>query len=481
MPTLPDLLGQLTQAQGESLQLRPDQPPIIFVDRQARTLAGPPLTGPELEALLGFLLDPEARVAFDTRGLVDGMYEVPQGGVFAWRIRRMPEGPALAFRPTVPPTGLEAFIAVRPVEPGPGGWPTHSIEQLLKTAWQRGASDIILSSGYPSTVRVAGDLIPIANAVFNEEAILASLGAILTEERRRVLAESGSLDLALELTDANRAYRFRANVFKQIRGLAAAFRPIWDKIPERESLRLPAEIMSVVDQPHGLILVVGPTGSGKSTTLAVLLEHINRNQARHIITLEDPVEHIFKPSRSLVHQREVGLHVDSFSTGLRAALRECPDVILVGEMRDLDTIGATLTAAETGHLVLSTLHSGSANQAIDRMIDVFPQHQQSQVRIQLSDVLRCVITQRLLPTVDGKGRVPVLEIVRINYAFANMIRDKKTHLFASQIQTTQREGNLPFDLCLSRQVKDGIIGVETAIRAAHDPQYLRMLLGLPPA
>ena len=346
-------------------------------------------------------------------------------------------------------------------------------------AWQRGASDVVLSGGPAgsASVRVAGELLSLPGAAFSDDEILASLGPTFTAERRQHLETAGNIDLAVEIADGERKCRFRVNVFRQMRGLAGAWRPIWDRIPEMATLHLPPELLTLTENPHGLLLVVGPTGAGKSTTLAVLLDHVNRTQARHIITLEDPIEHMFHPHRSLVHQREVGVHVGSFSDGLRAALRECPDVILVGEMRDLDTIGSALTAAETGHLVLSTLHSGSAMQAIDRIIDVFPQHQQSQVRIQLSDVLRGVVTQRLLPTADGKGRVPVLEVVRMSYAFSNLIRDKKTHLFASQIQTTMKEGNIPFDMSLARVVKEGLVSVETALRSAHDPQYLRTLIG----
>jgi twitching motility protein PilT len=477
MASLAELLRQALERGADSLQLRVDQAPVLFVDRRPEPLPGPPLTTTEVAALVDFLVPETDRPTLVARGLHDGRYETAAGR-FDFRIRLLPEGTAIAFRPaptdvgSIPSPSAQGVAGV-----GTGGWPTDTIPGLLRAAWHRGASDVILSGGAPATVRLAGELVTVPGATFSDEAILGGLGATFTQARRRELEVEGSADLAVEVTDGERTHRFRANVFRQLRGIAAAFRPIWDRIPELSTLHLPVDLLTMTDQPHGLILVVGPTGAGKSTTLAVLLEHLNRTQARHIITLEDPIEHLFRPQRSLVHQREVGVHVESFSQGLRAALRECPDVILVGEMRDLDTIAAALTAAETGHLVFSTLHSGSATQAIDRIIDVFPQHQQGQVRIQLSDVLRGVVTQRLLPTVDGKGRVPILEVVRLNYAFSNLVRDRKTHLFASQLQTTLKDGNVPFDLSLSRAVKEGLVSLEVAARAAHDPQYLRTLLG----
>lgn len=467
MATLSELLQSLVEHGADSLQLRADAAPLLLVERQPRPLPGPALTTGEIDALVDFLVEPDGRALFESRGLHDGVFDAPRTGRFNYRIRRLPEGTALAFRP----------VSAEITQTSSNGWPVHSIHALLVAAWNRGASDIILSGGTSASVRLAGELVALPGVSFSDDAILASLGAMLTADRRRQLETQGNLDLAVEVPDGERHHRFRVNIFRQMRGLGGAWRPIWDRIPDMSTLHLPPDLLSLTENPHGLLLVVGPTGAGKSTTLAVLLEHINRTQAKHIITLEDPIEHMFRPQRSVVHQREVGVHLPSFSDGLRAALRECPDVILVGEMRDLDTIAAALTAAETGHLVLSTLHSGSAMQAIDRIIDVFPQHQQGQVRIQLSEVLRGVVTQRLLPTADTKGRVPVLEVVRMNYAFSNLIRDKKTHLFASQLQTTMKDGNVPFDVSLARVVKEGLVSVDAAMRAAHDPQYLRSMIG----
>jgi twitching motility protein PilT len=232
-------------------------------------------------------------------------------------------------------------------------------------------------------------------------------------------------------------------------------------------------VADLVQFNHGLVLITGPTGSGKSTTLCALIEHINQTQQRHIITLEDPIEFLFTRKDSVVHQREVGHHVDSFATGLRAALREDPDIILVGEMRDKETIQAAITAAETGHLVLSSLHCGSAAQAVDRMIDIFDENQQNQVRLQLSDVLRAVVTQRLIRNASGIGRVPAVEIMRINPAISNLIREKKSHMMTNQIQTGRGEGMLPFDTSLVQLVRSRHITVESALSMANDRSYLR--------
>jgi len=226
----------------------------------------------------------------------------------------------------------------------------------------------------------------------------------------------------------------------------------------------------------GLVLLNGPAGSGKSTTLAALVSEINRTRATHVITLEDPIEYLHTPQRSLIHQREVGSHVESFSSGLRAALRESPDVILVGEMRDLETISLALTAAETGHLVLSTLHSGTGAMAIDRIIDVFPDAQQAQVRIQLASVLRAVVTQRLLPAQEPGERVPAVEVLRASYAIAAQIRERKTHQLATQIQLGQDEGMIPLERSLVELVRTGRITRETALAAARSPEELQRWL-----
>ena len=355
----------------------------------------------------------------------------------------------------------------------PNAKPRGNIPALLEYSVRRGASDLLVSSGANATMRLGGDFVSVKGSVFSDRDILDAFNHLMTDERRECLEASGSMDVAYELhREGGKVQRFRANLFRQLAGLAVAFRPIWDTVPSFEELLLPKDMHTLADFPHGLVLVTGPTGSGKSTTLSALLEHVNRHRAAHIITLEDPIEYVFKRQRSLIHQREIGVHVDTFGNGLRAALRENPDVILVGEMRDLDTITAALSAAETGHLVFSTLHCGSAAQAVERMVNAFPEYQQTQIRTQLAEVLKAVLTQRLLPSIDGKTRVPAVEIARITYALSNLIRERKTHLFTSKLQTARGEGMLAFDHCLEDLVLNRRITRETALRAAHDPGQL---------
>jgi len=499
---LDDLLAHMLKAGAQSLQFQRDHPPVLLIGRERVPLSNVPVTGPMMTGVLDSLLDEAGRQALSATGQYDGIYQANSGPRFTYRVRQRPDGLGLAFRleegqkrpgpaslhPVddggaaiikVPASGIrrQASQAGAPrAHLGPEPWRTDDIRELLKQVVGRRGSDLVVSSGREARVRLAGDYKSVPGGVFDDAAILHSLGDTLTDERRATLELEGSLDTALEIMDGPARLRFRVNVFHQMHGLAAAFRPIWDQVPSLEALNLPKELLPLVGFPYGLVIVTGPTGSGKSTTLSALLEYLNAHSERHVITLEDPIEYVFRNQRCLIHQREVGVHVRTFSSGLRAALREAPDVIFVGEMRDLDTIASALTAAETGHLVLSTLHSGSAAQAIDRIIDVFPEHQQSQVRIQLADTLRAVVTQRLLPTSDGRGRIPAIELIRINYAFSNLIRERRTHQFASTTQSSRRDGSIPFDESLSRLVKHGFIDRDVAERAARDPKHLKLLL-----
>ena len=471
MKSLHDLLRALVDANADSLQLHPEQPPTLLKDRIGTHLEPSSMGFDRISRLLDQALDVTTRRALEAKKSAEGFFDAGPQGRFSYRARLLAEGPAIAFR------RAEAEAGTASIAGGLSFGSGYTVLSLLTSSLKRGASDVVFSGGAAAAMRIGGEMQTIEGAVFTDAEITDALGPSWTTVRRDELAQVGNVDLAFEVPHAGRSMRFRVNIFRQLRGVAAAFRPIWDRIPEAAALHLPSEILAMGDYPHGLVLVAGPTGAGKSTTLSLVIDHLTRTQAKHIITLEDPIEYLYRRGKSLVHQREIGVHVESFAGGLRAALRECPDVILVGEMRDLDTITAALTAAETGHLVLSTLHSSSAAQAVDRIIDVFPQHQQAQIRIQVAEVLRMVVTQRLLPTGDGRSRVPVVEMVRISYAFSNLIREKKTHMFASQIQTSQKDGNLPFDLSLSRLVKDGLVPADVALRTAHDPQYLKTLIG----
>ncbi|NUN14425.1 MAG: PilT/PilU family type 4a pilus ATPase [Myxococcales bacterium] len=378
------------------------------------------------------------------------------------------------------PQWLQPLGGTQGTQPSPSPLPPGILNPLLYRTLVDGASDLIVSTHREPTMRIVGKLKKVNGVRITQEEFSAVLLEGLPPLKRDEFENKGSVDLSYELEnpDSEKPHRFRVNAFRHNEGWSAAFRPIWETIPTLGELNLPGHLTEVTAFPHGLVLVTGPTGSGKSTTLSSLIEHVNQNRFVHIITLEDPIEYLYTSRHSVIHQREVGTHLESFASGLKAALRENPDIILVGEMRDKETVAAALTAAETGHLVLSTLHTANAAQAIDRMVDVFPSHQQSQVRIQLASVLRAVVTQRLLPTQDGAGRIPVVEIVRLNYALANLIREQKTHLFTSQIQTSRGDGMVLFDQSLAEVYQKGWISLEEALRAAHDPKYIKSVLGL---
>jgi twitching motility protein PilT len=335
-------------------------------------------------------------------------------------------------------------------------------------------SDIIISAGQPLWVRSADGLAASAGGAVGASEIRSFVESLLDPRRRQLLESEGSVDLPWEAPtiDDEGPQRFRINVFTQAHGLAIALRPIQRHAPSLSELNLPESIGALANTSGGMVLVVGPTGSGKSTTLAAILERVNRTRACHVITLEDPIEFVHQPRRCLIHQREIGTHVESFAHGLRAALRECPDIILVGEMRDRETMTLALTAAETGHLVFSTLHSGSAPMAIDRLVDNFPEHQQGQIRQQVAGSLRAVLTQQLLQGLKPGTRYPALELLTVNYAVAALIRDGKTHQLATQIQTGRDDGMIAFEASLIELLRSGRITRETALAATRTPAEL---------
>lgn len=316
------------------------------------------------------------------------------------------------------------------------------IRKILHTAIHYRASDIYLSTGSPPILRVNGDLFPIeAHAPLDKPTTEAYLLDILTPALQERLQKNSDLDFSIEVDDIG---RFRVNVFIQSKGLSAVFRAIPENPLSLDELRMPATLKELAHLNSGLVLITGPTGCGKSTTLAALIHEINRTQKKHILTIEDPIEFIHPNEQSVIEQREVGMHTASFDRALRAALREDPDVILVGEMRDLETIALVITAAETGHLVFATLHTSGAAASIDRMIDVFPSDQQAQIRTQLAETLEAVVWQELRPskkeTVNGTKRIAAVEVLRANHAVRNMIRKGHTHQINSVIETSREEG-----------------------------------------
>jgi twitching motility protein PilT len=348
---------------------------------------------------------------------------------------------------------------------------------IVARAAGREVSDIVMSAGQPLWIRSSDGFAAASAAAISESELRAFADSLLNPARRRILESEGSVDLPWVAPDVDDGpQRFRINVFSQAHGLAIAMRPINRHAPSFAELNMPESLGALASSGGGMVLVVGPTGAGKSSTLAAMLETVNRTRARHVITLEDPIEFVYQPRRCLIHQREVGTHVESFSAGLRAALRECPDMILVGEMRDRETVALALTAAETGHLVLSTLHSGSAPMAIDRIVDIFPEHQQGQIRQQVAGSLRAVLTQQLLPGARPGTRYPAIELLTVNYAVGALIREGKTHQLASQIQTGREDGMVAFEASLFELIRTGKITRDVAVAAARDPAELQRRL-----
>ena len=352
-----------------------------------------------------------------------------------------------------------------------GGLP--KIEVLLEECIRRNASDLHLQYGLQPILRIDGTLTPIANtAPLSEDVIHNLIFATLDEDQQKILLKDKEFDYSFAFGDIA---RFRVNAFHERGKLAAAFRLIPNQIKGINDLGMPAIVETFAEFPRGLVLVTGPTGSGKSTTLAALIDKINREKSTHIITIEDPIEFTHKSRRSVIAQREVHYDTFSFAAALRSALREDPDVVLIGEMRDLETIQAAITIAETGHLVFATLHTNSAAQSIDRMIDVFPSHQQPQIRTQLSNMLMAVCSQRLVPAIGG-GRVVAAEIMIANSAIRALIRDGKTHQLDTAIQTGAEQGMQTMDRTLARLVQTGVITYDSAREYAVDINELNRLV-----
>ena len=345
--------------------------------------------------------------------------------------------------------------------------------ETVHTALERDASDLHLTVGLPPIYRIDGDLVNEGEERLTEEQVVAALHVLATDAQIRELKTTGEIDFAVTVDGE---IRMRCNAFYQQGHTALALRLLPLKVPTAEELELSPIIVEQAEKPRGLVLLTGPTGSGKSSTLAAMLDHINHTRRRHIITLENPIEFLYTPDKCIINQREVGDDTDSFAAGLRAALRQDPDVILVGEMRDLETISTAITAAETGHLVFGTLHTKSAANTIDRIIDVFPPAQQEQIRIQLADVLECVIAKALLPRIGG-GRVPAYEILVATPAVRSLIRQNKSFQITSTMQTGKRQGMQLLDDALVELVRKGQVKLEDALDVANDPATMRNTLG----
>jgi twitching motility protein PilT len=347
------------------------------------------------------------------------------------------------------------------------------IEVLLEEVIKKKASDLHLQVGLPPMLRIDGALTPVSGAdPLNDEAVEALVFAILDEDQKQILLKDKEFDFSFAFGDLG---RFRVNAFHERGNIAAALRLIPTDILTIEQLQLPQVVNKFAEYPRGLVLVTGPTGSGKSTSLAALINKINTERAEHIITIEDPIEYTHKSKKSVIVQREVHYDTYSFSAALRSALRQDPDVVLLGEMRDLETIAAAITIAETGHLVFATLHTNSAAQSIDRMVDVFPPHQQAQIRTQLSNILMAICSQRLVPAIGG-GRIAAAEILIANSAVRNIIREGKTHQLEAVIQTGAESGMQSMDKTLANLIHGGTITYEEARNVAVDIEELDRLM-----
>ncbi len=338
-----------------------------------------------------------------------------------------------------------------------------SIHELMNVQTQQDASDLILKIDTPPVIRANGDLLNLKHPPMTASEIEHSISEILTEAQQKEFQEHKEIDISYEQPGGA---RFRINVFRQQGAAGMVLRAIPSRIPTLEELGFPAVLNNLVLRPRGLIIVTGPSGCGKSTTQAALIDYRNNNDPCHIVTVEDPIEFIHKNKKALVTQREVGRDTHSFANALKFVLRQDPDVILVGEMRDLETIALAITAAETGHIVVTTLHTSDSVSTIDRMIDVFPPHQQSQIRMQLSLNLLCVISQNLLKRSDNNGRVAAYEILIATPSVRNLIREAKTHQIASALQISQQQGMIAFDTCLANLVKRRVVTKEEALLKA---------------
>jgi twitching motility protein PilT len=342
------------------------------------------------------------------------------------------------------------------------------ITELLAFGVEQGASDCHLSAGEPPMIRIHGDLKKLDHPAMSREEVHALVYDIMGDAQRKTFEETHECDFSFEMGDVA---RFRVNVFLQRKGEGAVFRTIPTKIQTLDELGMPAILRQLCDKEKGLILVTGPTGSGKSTTLAAMIDHLNNTFEGHILTIEDPVEFVHQSKKCLVNQRELGPHTHSFANALRAALREDPDVILVGEMRDLETIQLALTAAETGHIVFGTLHTSSAPKTVDRVIDVFPPSQQAQIRAQFAESIEAVITQTLLKK-KGGGRTAALEIMTGTTAVRNLIREGKIHQIPGTMQVSQKDGMQTMDMALINLINRGVVTKEEAQSKSMNPNLL---------
>lgn len=394
-------------------------------------------------------------------------YQAKQSGAPAPAVSA-PAAPVAAARPAAAaPAPVPVAAAPAPVVEKKSKTAVITLKELLARSIETKASDVHIHTGAPIQMRVGGQLKELRLGVLPDHEVEAMLQQALSEEEKVLLKENLDFDAAIILPGVG---RFRASFYKQQRGFDAVFRPIPPVPPTLAELGLPANLSKLADFHQGLVLFTGPAGSGKSSTLAAIVDMLNESRKDHIITVEDPIEYVYTKKQCVVNQRQAGKHTRSFANALRAALREDPDIIVIGELRDLETIQLAITAAETGHLVLGTLHTNNAIRTINRVLDVFPPKQQSQIRAMVSESLRAIVSQRLIPTVDGSKRVPALEILYLKPSISNLIREEKTFQIRSAMQTGRADGMILLDESIQELVKSGQITKEVARRFAEDPK-----------
>jgi twitching motility protein PilT len=483
MPRIDRFLALLDRAGGSALHLAAGEAPRMELPTGLRPMAVSPLTEPALRLLLSDLRPSGGAPTVAADG--SAQFEYVADGLGRYHVRIEPAALGLAARfvrnghpasgaASREGVGLAEDLAPPEARPAPAPvTPAWALAGWLAEAARQGASDLHVRSGLPPMLRIDGQMAPVDGVAPVPGADLrAQLMALMPADLRAAFDEARDADFAHEIAGVG---TFRCNVFVERRGIGAVFRVLPSRIPTLEELKLPPVIRQFCALGKGLVLVTGPTGSGKSTTLAAMVDQINRTRAEHIVTIEDPIEFVHQEIRCRVTQREVGAHAASFRRALRAALREDPDVVLIGELRDLETTAIALETAETGHLVFGTLHTTSAVGTIDRLVDQFPGEQQKRIRAGLAESLRGVVAQTLCPRIGG-GRVAALEILVNTPAVANLIREGKTHQVPSAIQTGGQHGMVLMNARLADLVRSGAVRAEDALQRAHDPAGLAGLL-----
>ena len=505
MAAIDSLLRVMILRDAEAMVVTAGQAPSLRRAGNAEPMAMPALDAAMVASFVADVVPPDVRAELDARRTGEYAYVSAAGDAVTVAVEVTATGHRLVVRratakaaprpgpapapapaaaahtaaPATPPPLAPLSPAARFATPAPPAPAVHAvapelpstIRRLVAEAAARRASDLLLSEGLAPHLRVDGDVITLDDAALTADELADALAAFAGVDAVAQLRALGSIDFGADVDDV----RLRGHGFGHERGLGLALRIIKRDVPSLRQLALPEDLADLVKLRSGLVLLAGPTGSGKSTTLVALVAHLNRTRPRHVITLEDPIEYQYTPERCLIHQREIGVHTPSFADGLRAALREAPDVIVVGELRDRATIAIAMTAAETGHLVLGTVHAPGAAIAIDRLIDAYPEHQQRQARTQLAAVLRAVVTQHLLPTRTG-GRVPAIERVPVTSAVAALIRKNELQMLGSAVQTGRDVGMMPLERNLARLVKAGTIDLATARAVAGDLDLLEQSL-----